>query len=92
MATVQWHEGDVVRKLRAIVGWKLKDLSAASGVDIQVIHRLEVGKTKEAERETLTRLAAAFGLTWRQLLDAVPASIELPIAPSAKLHKRRNRA
>lgn len=92
MATVQWHEGDVVRKLRAVVGWKLKDLSAASGVGIQVIHRLEAGKTKEAERDTLIRLATAFGLTWRQLVDAVPPSIELPIVPSAKLQKRRNRA
>jgi len=82
----------VVRKLRAVVGWKLKDLSAASGVDVQTIHRLEAGKTKEAERDTLTKLATAFGLTWRHLLDAVPAPIELPIAPSAKAQKRRSRA
>jgi transcriptional regulator with XRE-family HTH domain len=76
---VQWHEGDVIRKLRKLVGWTLEDLSKASGVDTQVIHRLEIGKTKEAKRATLSRLAGAFGLTSTQLLSAVPTPIDLPV-------------
>ena len=76
---MRWREGDVIRKLRMMVGWKLEDLAKASGVGLQVIHRLEVGKTKEAKRRTLTMIAAAFGLTDRQLLDAIPDAIDLPI-------------
>jgi transcriptional regulator with XRE-family HTH domain len=76
---VRWHEGDVIRKLRQAVGWTLGDLHRVSGVDMGVIHRLEIGRTKEPKRGTLVRIAAAFGLTDRQLLDAVPAQIELPI-------------
>jgi transcriptional regulator with XRE-family HTH domain len=77
--TVNWHEGDVVRKLRAVAGWTLQELAHASGVNIQVIHRLEAGATKEPKRATLTRLAEAFGLTARELADAVPPPVELSI-------------
>ncbi len=67
-----WTEGDVVRKLRLVAGWKLKHLAKHSGVSLTMIHELEMGKTKEAKRATLTRIAAAFGLTLRDLLDLVP--------------------
>lgn len=67
-----WTEGDVVRKLRLVAGWKLKHLAKYSGVSLTMIHELEMGKTKEAKRATLTRIAAAFGLTLRDLLDLVP--------------------
>lgn len=67
-----WHEGDVVRKLRQVLGWRLKDLKKLTGLNISVIHDLEVGTTKEAKRATLIKLAAAFGLTLRELQDQVP--------------------
>jgi transcriptional regulator with XRE-family HTH domain len=76
---VEWREGDVIRRLRTAAGWKLKHLAAASGVDLQVIHRLEIGKTKEAKRATLMKIAGAFGLTDRQLIDAIPKAIDLPV-------------
>src|SRR4051794_12561325 len=86
-----WREGDVIRRLRMAAGWRLRDLAEASGVDIQVIHRLEIGKTKEAKRGTLTKIAGAFGLSDRQLLDAVPAGADLPVE-LAKIAARPSRA
>ncbi len=77
--TIDWHEGDVVRKLRAVAGWTLQELASASGVNIQVIHRLEAGTTKEPKRATLARLAEAFGLSARELTDAVPRPTELAV-------------
>ncbi len=89
--TLQWTEGDVIRKLRSVVGLTLTQLAAVSGVNLQVIHRLEAGTTKEPKRATRARLAAAFGLTERHLLDAVPPAIDIPVlvkfpreAPPAK--------
>ena len=81
MAILRWTEGDVVRKLRAAVGWRLKDLAAASGLPLQVIHKLERGKTKEPKRVTMQKLARAFGLSDRQLFDAIPPERDLPIVP-----------
>jgi len=76
---IEWHEGDVIRRLRRAAGWKLEDLKQASGVDVQVIHRIEMGITKEPKRDTLRKIARAFGLTDRQLLDAIPPPIDLPV-------------
>jgi transcriptional regulator with XRE-family HTH domain len=73
---LRWHDGDVVRKLRDAFEWTLKDLAKKSGVDIQTIHRLEKGQTKEAKRDTLRKLAEAFNLTARELEDAVPRDHE----------------
>lgn len=67
-----WHEGDVIRKLRAVFNWGLKELERRSGVDRNVINRIERGKTKEPKRETLRKIASAFLLTPQQLTDAVP--------------------
>jgi transcriptional regulator with XRE-family HTH domain len=76
---IHWREGDVIRRLRDAAGWTLEDLEVASGVNLQVIHKIEVGKTKEPTRGTLQRIAAGFGLTWRQLVDAVPPPMDLPL-------------
>jgi transcriptional regulator with XRE-family HTH domain len=78
-----WTEGDVVRKLRAMRGWTLQQLQIKSGVNIQVLHRIESGKTKEAKRATLDRIAAVFGVTSRHLLDAVPPPSHIVAEPLA---------
>jgi len=70
---MEWHEGDVIRKLRVGAGWTLEQLAQMSGVNIQVIHRLEYGRTKDPKLETLNRLAAPFGITGRDVRDHVPA-------------------
>jgi hypothetical protein len=63
-----------------------------------VVHRLESGRTREAKRDTLDRIARAFGMTSRQLIDAVPKDpLELvaPVLPAAgasarkEIHKSR---
>jgi len=96
---VAWHEGDVVRKLRAAAGWTLNDLETRSGVGFAVIHKLESGRTKEAKRATLEKLAAAFGLTARDLLDLVPSTpirLDVPVKPplrqSAHAEQTKKRA
>jgi transcriptional regulator with XRE-family HTH domain len=69
-----WHIGDVIRKLRQESGLKLKQVAERAGINLSVIHKLEMRHTKEPERATLQKLAAVFGLTVRQLEDMVPAS------------------
>lgn len=69
---IWWTEGDVVRKLRAVTGWRLEDLATRSGVGVQVIHRIESGATKEPTKKTMTKIAEAFGLTYRDFLDLIP--------------------
>jgi transcriptional regulator with XRE-family HTH domain len=77
--TLVWHEGDVVRKLRTLTGWTLQQTAARSGVTFNTISRIELGVTQEAKRGTLTKVAAAFGLTARQLADCVPPPGDIPI-------------
>jgi len=72
--TKRWHEGDVIRKLRIAFGWTLPELARRSQINQQTIHRIEKGETKDPKRDTLTRIAAAFNLTARELDDAVPRS------------------
>ena len=87
MREVAWTEGDVVRKLRIVAEWKLKDLAKQSGVSLTMIHELEMGKTKEAKRSTLTKIAAAFGLTYPELLGLVPThpvKLEISARPSGE--------
>ncbi len=69
---MSWHEGDVIRKVRTLLGWTLEDLAEVSGVNFTVINRIELGKTKEPKRATLAKIARAFGWTPRQIFDAVP--------------------
>jgi transcriptional regulator with XRE-family HTH domain len=82
-----WHEGDVIRKLRASVNWTLRDLASVSGVNVQVIHRLESGQTRDPKTATLERLAEAFGITARDLRSAVPLPSPVVIRPK-RLRRR----
>lgn len=77
MRNVPWTEGDVIRKLRQIYDCKLEELAKISGVSLTAINRLELGKTKEPTRETVRKIAAAFGLTPAQFSAAIPSE---PIA------------
>jgi transcriptional regulator with XRE-family HTH domain len=77
--SMQWTEGDVIRKLRTCIGhWTLAEYSKKCGVNIQVISNIETGTTREPRRATLTRLGAPFGLTWTQILALVPPASVLP--------------
>jgi transcriptional regulator with XRE-family HTH domain len=69
---VDWHEGDLVHKLRGIYKLTVQQLSKRADVAPSVIYRLEDGRTKEPKRETVSKLAAAFGMTPREFEDAVP--------------------
>lgn len=82
-----WTEGDVIRKLRIAAGWSLLELERrAHGVRFTTISRIELGKTKEPKRSTLDRIAAAFGWTGRQLIEAIPPGT-LIITPAAVVTK-----
>jgi len=88
---MRWHEGDVIRKIRATVGWTLEDLASASGVNVYAIHKIEKGITREAKRATLDRIGAPFGLTWDQILKAIPPSSDLVIKIRIKPQQRKPR-
>ena len=89
---MQWHEGDVIRKLRDSVNWTLADLSRASGVSVQVINRIEKGHTREPKSATLERLAQAFGLSGSlDLRNAVPREHLLVVRPRELPRGRRRR-
>ena len=75
-----WREGDLIRKLRLSTGWTLNQLHRQSGVGITAIHRIEVHRTKEPKRDTIRKLATAFGLTPREFEDAIPKQ-SLTITP-----------
>lgn len=83
---MHWHEGDVVRKLRESVQWTLDDLSRASGVSVQVINRLEKGRTRDPKTATLGRLAKAFHRNWtaNHLRNAVPNPYMLVVRPASR--------
>lgn len=75
-----WTEGDLIRKLRIAFGWTLDDLRERSGVNPTVVSKIELGKTKEPKRDTLRKIAKAFGFSEQQFFAAVPAQqLELPI-------------
>lgn len=76
---MRWHEGDVVRKLRETARWTLRDLAAATGVNVHVIQRIEKGTTSDPRTATLDRIAVAFGLTALDIRRAVPPHFPLVI-------------
>lgn len=84
---VRWHVGDVLKKLRRHMGWTLSQVGAAGGLDVNVIHRIETGFTRDPREETLERLAAIYGLSLLQLRVAVPQA-RLTCAPDAETVKR----
>ena len=84
---VRWHVGDVLKKLRRHMGWTLSQVAAAGGLDVNVIHRIETGFTRDPREETLERLAVIYGLTLLQLRVAVPQG-RIACAPDADTLKR----
>jgi transcriptional regulator with XRE-family HTH domain len=89
---LRWHEGDVLRKLRGAAGMTLEGLAEKSGLDLQTIHRIEIGQTKEPKRKTLTQLAAVFGLTAREFDDAIPRDHPgVPLRIGSDAEHRRGR-
>lgn len=69
---LEWNEADLIRKLRAETGITLERLAAESRLSITTINRIELGKTAEAKRATLAKLAAVFGLTYEDFMAAIP--------------------
>lgn len=88
VVVIHWREGDVIRRLRMAAGWGLGKLSTETGLTVNTIHRIEKGQTKEPKRSTLQKLARAFGLTDRQLQDAVPPPMDLPVNFSVITERR----
>jgi transcriptional regulator with XRE-family HTH domain len=79
-----WTEGDVIRKLRRAFGWTLEALAKRTTLDPTTLNKIELGKTKAADRATLQKLAAAFGFTLTQFLDSIPSqTIDLPLQAEA---------
>jgi transcriptional regulator with XRE-family HTH domain len=74
---MEWTEGDVIRNLRERANWTLEELERASGVQKDIIHRIERRRTTDPKTATLERIAAAFGLTALQIRQAVPAAFPL---------------
>jgi transcriptional regulator with XRE-family HTH domain len=66
---------------RASREWTLKDLAIASGLTIAALSHLETGRTR-ANALTVTRLAKAFGIPRRRLLE------EEPPESSGEVHSR----
>lgn len=84
MQKLTWTEGDMLRKLRVAFGWKLKELAAKTTLDPTTLNKIELGKTKAADRATLQKLATAFGFTLTQFLDSIPSqAIDLPLQAEA---------
>lgn len=61
-----------MRKLRLIYSCNLEELAQLSGVSFTTISKLELGKTKEPKRDTIRKLAEAFGMTTTQFMAAIP--------------------
>lgn len=90
--TVPWHEGDVIRKLRVAAGLRLEDLAAMTTLSFTTIAALEIGKTREAKRTTIEKIALAFGLTERELRDMVPRQgVRLAQAEPQKLARDKRK-
>ena len=54
--------GDLIRKTREEKGWNQQELSLNSGVKGPVISRIESGKVKNPNEDTIIKLADALGL------------------------------
>jgi transcriptional regulator with XRE-family HTH domain len=59
--------GAAVRQLRKDRGWTLETLSARTDISVSGLSQLENGRTTRLRRETLTRLANAFGVAEEEL-------------------------
>jgi transcriptional regulator with XRE-family HTH domain len=68
---VEWHVGDVVRKLRLGKGLTQKQLAEQADVHHNTIVRLEDGD-EGVQGRTLARVASALGVTSKELWRLVP--------------------
>lgn len=74
MRSIQWHVGDVVRKLRLERGWTQTDLGdAAGGIRKMTIVNIEAN-SGDPRQSTLQALATALGVTLEELYALVPAA------------------
>lgn len=90
---LEWHVGDVVRKLREQRRWTQPKLAAASGVNKGTIVNVEEGGNPKIE--TLTKVAGGLGLTIAQLYALIPTAQgeesqrAEPTATAGRLLRRR---
>lgn len=54
--------GDTLRRRRVELGWTMRTLEEASGVDDAVISRIENGEIAQPRLDKITRMATALGL------------------------------
>jgi len=76
-----FHVGDVIRKLRGQRGWTIRDLVTHSGVDKMTISGIEHGDNYR--RDTVDRIAQAFGLTAARLEARLREWAETTAGPAA---------
>lgn len=82
MRSIQWHVGDVIRKLRLERGWTQTDLGdAAGGIRKMAIIAIEAN-TSDPRQSTVRALATALGVTLDELYALVPG-------PSVTTTRRR---
>lgn len=92
-----WNEADVIRKLRAETGITTERLAIESRVSISAINRIETGRTADATKPTLEKLAAVFGMSYEDLIAAVPSRhpgvrVQLTDAQLARWREERKRS
>jgi transcriptional regulator with XRE-family HTH domain len=64
--------GRVLKRLRARRGWSQRALADRARVSLTVIGALEQQRARNVRADTLEQLAAAFGVTVRDLLREPP--------------------
>lgn len=81
---LEWHIGDIVEKLREQSGLGQKELAAASGVSVATIGRVEAGR--EAEPDTIKKLAGGLGVRVSELYAALEVLVETQRSAAASKH------
>lgn len=87
----------MIHALRIACGWQVQELAKRAKLNPSVIYRIEDGRVLHPRQETLEKLAAAFGVTVRELRNAVPAepmkfSAALPVTLKTKAISVKKRA
>ena len=68
---VQWHVGDVVRKLREDRGWSMTELARRAGIGRQAVGKVETNNGGQ-RRGNLERVAKALGFSEPEIYAMVP--------------------
>lgn len=82
-----WREAHVIHALRIECGWQVKELAKRAGLGTSVIYRLEDGRVLNPTPQTLAKLATAFGVTVKEIRNAVPSEpikVAMPLPIKAK--------